>query len=185
MQAMISSLVNLLFFSTEMPTDDCKLTMVGLNLLEKGYGIPILKELETNLKWLLRILRMKPNTLLNDALKTWLHSRVHRDIEPTWKNLFHILGIKKLDSLISKIKVILSQHQQPILGIENQFQNQDCHEHEQVVQESYHGAVFYQKRPKSISIYFAVICSHHYVSCVDMIVRFYCRSSILSLNYKR
>ena len=172
-----------------MPTNHCKLTMLGLNLLEKGYGIPILKELETNMKKLLRLLRIKPNTSLNDALKTWLACRVHRDIEPTWKNLSHILGIMSLDSLATKIEGTLFQHQLPVLDRENQFQKQVCHKHEQstakqLVQQSYHGAVFYQRRPTKISIYFVVICSQHCVSCVDMIVRLYFHSSILSLNYK-
>ena len=130
-----------------------------------AFGIPVRKELDANMQNFLKILRVKPKTLLDNALKMWLQKK-RCDFEPTWNNLCHILCLMKLNSLAEKVKAffeVTNLQPPPISDTSNQHERSN----QLSAVESYHAAIIYEhKPPNDVLIYFTVVCSHHYVRSI-------------------
>ena len=161
----------MILFHSEVPMSDCKLTIKGLTLLEQGAGIPILQQLQANKDEFLRKLRIRQKTPLNDALETWLNKPILSHIEPTWRNLYCILRLMYLDSLVNKIEDYLSQLTKPrsssLVTTEQHDVQDHCGDHQPVLNQLYYAIVFYQNRTvyeQRVLIYFSVIQSCYYVS---------------------
>lgn len=84
-----------------------KFSFGSLSLLQSAAGIPLLDELEKRRSDLLRIIRVKQSSTLEDALKQWITDGVPSHIEPTWKNIRLLLCLLCLDELEYQVGRVL------------------------------------------------------------------------------
>ena len=74
-------------------------TFESLSLLQSEADIPLLHELEKKKLDLLRIIRVRQTSTLEDALKQWIAKGVQSHIKPTWKSIRLLLCLLHLDEL--------------------------------------------------------------------------------------
>ena len=109
-----------------------KFSFRSLSLLQSAAGIPILDELKKKRLDLLRIIRVKQTSTLEDALKQWITDGVLSRIEPTWKSIRLLLCILHLDELECRVGRILENSENLLKQCSYRGVNNDT-------QLSYHG----------------------------------------------
>ena len=99
--------IKLIFIVDPVYNPNEKFSLESLYLFQSVAGIPLLHELKKRRSDLLRIIRVKQTSTLEDALKRWITDGVPSRIEPTWKSIRLLLRLLHLDELECRIGRVL------------------------------------------------------------------------------